>query len=261
MTLLREATYPKAKAAALKALEIDDTLGEAHCSLGFFRLLYDWDFAEAERQFKRAIELSPNYANAHDGYAFYLKATGQHDAAIRECLRAQELDPLSLFTMLSLSWAYYFARRYDDALAQVGKVMEMDPNFGFAHWHLGMIYLQKGKHDDAINSLRKAVNLTGGIPTFLSHLGHACGKAGKHREARQMLAQLESLSKRQYVSSYFLAMIHLGLGDPERMFECLEKSYEERSGSLAFVRVEPILDGVRQDARFKDFAGKVYPTV
>ncbi|MDQ3009774.1 MAG: protein kinase [Acidobacteriota bacterium] len=253
-------TYPKAKAAAQKALELDETLGEAHCSLGFSCLLYDWNFAESERQFKRAIELTPDYANAHDGYAFYLKATGQHDAAIRECQRAQELDPLSLFTMLSLSWAYYFARRYDDALAQVRRVMEMDPNFGFAHWHLGMIYLQKGKHDDAITSLRKAVNLTGGIPTFLSHLGHAYGKAGKHREARQMLTQLESLSKRQYVSSYFLAMIHLGLGDPDRMFECLEKAYEERSGSLAFLRVEPILDGVRKDPRFATFDQRMNKT-
>jgi serine/threonine protein kinase/Flp pilus assembly protein TadD len=246
-------TYPKAKAAAQKALELDETLGEAHCSLGFSCLLYDWDFAESERQFKRAIELTPNYANAHDGYAFYLKATGQHEAAISECLRAQELDPLSLFTMLSLSWAYYFARRYDDALAQVRRVMEMDPNFGFAHWHLGMIHLQKGMHDEAIASLRKAVNLTGGIPSFLSHLGHACGKSGKHREARQMLAQLESLSKRQYVSSYFTAMIHLGLGDLDRMFECLEKSYEERSGSLAFMSVEPILDGIRKDPRYASF--------
>ncbi len=250
-------TYPKAKAAAQKALELDETLGEAHCSLGFSCLLYDWDLAESERQFKRAIELTPNYANAHDGYAFYLKATGQHDAAIRECQRAQELDPLSLFTMLSLSWAYYFARRYDDALAQVGRVMEMDPNFGFAHWHLGMIYLQKERHDDAIASLRKAVNLTGGIPTFLSHLGHACGKAGKQREARQMLAQLESLSKRQYVSSYFIAMIHLGLGDLDRMFECLEKAHEERSGSLAFLQVEPILDGLREHAKFVSLAERV----
>lgn len=251
-------TYPKAKAAAQKALELDETLGEAHCSLGFSCLLYDWDFAESERQFKRAIELSPNYANAHDGYAFYLKASGQHEAAIGECLRAQELDPLSLFTMLSLSWAYYFARRFDDALAQVRKVLEMDPNFGFAHWHLGMIYLQKGQHDDAISALRKAVNLTGGIPTFLSHLGHAYGKSGKHREARQMLAQLESLSKRQYVSSYFIAMIHLGLGDLDRTFECLAKANEERAGSLVFVRVEPMLDSLRGTSRFVDLAERVW---
>ena len=133
----------------------------------------------------------------------------------------------------------------------------MDPNFGFAHWHLGMIYLQQGRHDAAIASLRKAVNLTGAIPTFLSHLGHAWGKAGKHREARQMLTQLENLSKRQYVSSYFTAMIHLGLGDLDRVFECLEKAHDERAGSLAFLRVEPILDEARGNKRFAQLLARL----
>ena len=201
--------YPLAKAAALKALELDDTLGEAHCSLGFFRLLFDWDFAAAETEFKRAIELSPNFANAYDGYGFYLKATGQHEASIEACKRAQELEPLSLFLSLSLGWAYYFARRYDEALKQSTKVLEMDPNFGFAYWHRGMVYIQQQNFTEAINAFRKAISLSGAIPTFIGYLGHASARAGKHREARQMLAQLESLSKRQYVSSYFIAMIHL----------------------------------------------------
>jgi serine/threonine-protein kinase len=244
----REA-YPKAKAAALKALELDEALGEAHCTMGFFRLLYDWDFAAAEEEFKRAIELSPNFANAWDGYGFYFKATGQHEAAIRACQRAQELEPLSLFITLSLGWAYYFARQYDRALEQGRKVLEMDPNFGFAYWHRGMVYLQQKKYDDAITAFRKALNLSGTTVTFLSYLGYANAKAGKHREARQMLTQLESLSKRKYISSYFVAMIHLGLGDPDRTFEWLEQAYEERSGFLAFVRVEPMLDALRGDAR------------
>src|SRR5262249_663011 len=127
----REA-YPRAKAAAEKALELDQSLGEAHCTLGFYYLLYEWDFNAAELAFKRSIELSPNFANAWDGYGFYLKATGQYDEAIRACQRAQELDPLSLFTTLSLGWAYYFARRWENALEQGRKVLEMDPNFGFA---------------------------------------------------------------------------------------------------------------------------------
>jgi TolB-like protein/Flp pilus assembly protein TadD len=249
--------YPMAKAAALKALELDDTLGEAHCSLGFFRLLFDWDCDAAEAEFRRAIELSPNFANAHDGYGFYLKATGQHEAAIESCKRAQELEPLSLFLSLSLGWAYYFARRYDEALAQSRKVLEMDPNFGFAYWHRGMVCIQQGRYDDAISAFRKAVNLSGGITTFISYLGHSYARAGKHREARQMLAQLESLSKRQYVSSYFIAMIHLGLGDLDRTFEWLEKAYEERSGFLAFVRVEPMLDRVREAPRFIELSERV----
>ncbi|MGE0884360.1 MAG: protein kinase [Blastocatellales bacterium] len=248
--------YPLAKAAALKALELDDTLGEAHCSLGFFRLLFDWDYAAAEAEFKRAIELSPNFANAHDGYGFYLKATGQHEAAIESCKRAQELEPLSLFLSLSLGWAYYFARRYDEALKQSAKVLDMDPNFGFAYWHRGMVFIQQQNFTEAINAFRKAISLSGAIPTFLSYLGHAYARAGKPREARQMLAQLESLSKRQYVSSYFIAMLHLGLGDLDQTFEWLEKAYEERSGFLAFVRVEPMLDILSQNRKWMNFLEK-----
>jgi serine/threonine protein kinase/Tfp pilus assembly protein PilF len=254
----REA-YPRAKAAATKALELDETLGEAHCTLGFFRLLYDWDFAAAEAEYKRAIELSPNFANAWDGLGFYYKATGQHEAAIRACQRAQELEPLSLFITLSHGWAYYFARQYDRALEQGRKTLDMDPNFGFAYWHRGMVYLQQKKYNDAITAFRKAINLSGTTVTFISYLGCAHARLGKHREARQMIAQLESLSKRQYVSSYFVAMIHLGLGDLDRTFEWLEKAYEERSGFLAFIKVEPMLDALRGDARFEKLVAQMNP--
>ncbi len=254
----REA-YPRAKAAALKALELDDTLGEAHCTLGFFRLLYDWDYSAAEAEYKRAIELSPNFANAWDGYGFFFKSTGQHEASIQACDRAQELEPLSLFLTLSLGWAYYFARRHDRALEQGRKVLEMDPNFGFAYWHAGMNYIQQGKYEGAIGAFRKAVKLSGASTNFISYLGHSYAKAGKQREARQMLAQLESLSKRQYVSSYFIAMIHLGLGDLDKTFELLERALEERSGFLAFVRVEPMLDGLRGDERFGGLVERVKP--
>ena len=254
----REA-YPKAKAAATKSLELDETLGEAHCTLGFFRLLYDWDFAAAENEFKRAIELSPNFANAWDGYGFYFKATGQSEASIRSCQRAQELEPLSLFITLSLAWAYYFARQYDSAMEQGAKALDMDPNFGFAYWHRGMAYIQQKKFGDAITALRKAISLSGPATTFISYLGYANARLGKSREARQMLAQLERVSKRQYVSSYFIAIIYLGLGDLDRTFEWLEKAYEERSGFMAFINVEPMLDALRGDPRFKALAEKIKP--
>ncbi len=253
----REA-YPKAKAAALKALELDDALGEAHCSLGFFHLLYDWDFAAAEREYKRALALSPNYPNAHDGYGFFLKATGQHEAALRACALAQQLDPLSLFASLSVGWAYYFARRFDEALAQGRKVLELDPNFGFAYAHAGLCHLQLGQFDEAVAAMRKAVKLVGGSPNFLAYLGHALGRAGQHREARQMLAQLERLRKRQYVSAYFSAMIYLGLGNRHEALTWLERAYEERSGFLAFVNVEPMLDAVRGEERFANLLALIH---
>jgi len=254
----REA-YPKAKAAATKALELDEALGEAHCTLGFFRLLYDWDFAAAEEEFKRAVELSPKFANAWDGYGFYFKATGQREAAIRACQRAQELEPLSLFITLSLGWAYYFARQYDRAMDQGRKTLDMDPNFGFAYWHRGMACIQQKKFGDAVTALRKAISLSGPATTFISYLGYANARLGKEREARQMIAQLERVSKRQYVSSYFIAIIHLGLGDLDQTFEWLEKAYEERSGFLAFVKVEPMLDALRGDPRFKALVEKIGP--
>lgn len=254
----REA-YPRAKAAATKALELDDTLGEAHCTLGFFRLLYDWDFAAAEEEFQRATELSPNFANAWDGYGFYFKATGQSEASIRACQRAQELEPLSLFITLSLAWAYYFARQYDRAMEQGAKALDMDPNFGFAYWHRGMAYIQQKRFGDAITALRKAISLSGPATTFISYLGYANARLGKSREARQMIAQLERVSKRQYVSSYFVAIIYLGLGDLDRTFEWLEKAYQERSGFMAFINVEPMLDALRGDPRFKTLAEKIRP--
>jgi eukaryotic-like serine/threonine-protein kinase len=254
----REA-YPRAKAAAAKALELDETLGEAHCSLGFFRLLYDWDFAAAEEEFKRAIELSPNFANAWDGYGFYFKATGQSDASIRACQRAQELEPLSLFITLSLAWAYYFARQYDRAMEQGSKALDMDPNFGFAYWHRGMAYIQQQRFGDAVTALRKAISLFGPATAFISYLGYANARLGKTREARQMIAQLERVSKRLYVSPYFIAIIHLGLGDLDQTFEWLEKAYEERSGFMAFINVEPMLDALRGDPRFKSLLEKIKP--
>jgi eukaryotic-like serine/threonine-protein kinase len=254
----REA-YPKAKAAATKALELDETLGEAHCTLGFFRLLYDWDFAAAEAEFKRAIELSPKFANAWDGYGFYFKATGQSEASIRACQRAQELEPLSLFITLSLAWAYYFARQYDRSMEQGNKALDMDPNFGFAYWHRGMAFIQKKRFGEAIAALRKAISLSGPATTFISYLGYANARLGKSREARQMIAQLERVSKRQYVSSYFIAIIYMGLGDLDRTFEWLEKAYEERSGFMAFINVEPMLDALRGDPRFKALAEKIAP--
>lgn len=245
----REA-YPKAYAAASRALRLDESLGEAHCTLGFYYLLYEWNFDAAGKAFQKAIELSPNFSNAWDGYGFYLKANGRHEDAIRACTRAQELDPLSLFTTLSLGWAYYFSRQWSLALEQSRKVLDMDSNFGFAYWHRGMLRIQQRNYDEAIADFRKAINLSGANPTFISYLGHAQGRAGKHREARQMLAQLDSLQKRRYVSSYFFAMIYMGLDDRDSTFARLEQAWEERAGFLAFLKVEPILDPLRKDPKF-----------
>jgi TolB-like protein/Flp pilus assembly protein TadD len=249
--------YPKAKAAAMKALEIDDSLGEAHASLGFAHLLYDWDFPEAEREFKRAIKLNPNYANAHDGYGFYLKATGQSEAAIRACQRAQKLDPLSLYATVSLGWVYYFARQYEHAVEQGRKALEMDPRFDFAHWITGLAYAQQGRTEDAVASLNRAVVLTGGAITFMAYLGYAYGRAGMHDEARLVLEDFVETAKERYVPAYYFAIIHLGLGEQDEALTWLELAFDERSGFLAYAKVEPMLDPLRDDPRFKSLLGRI----
>ncbi|HEV2913532.1 MAG TPA: tetratricopeptide repeat protein [Pyrinomonadaceae bacterium] len=242
--------YPKAKEAAMKALKIDRTLGEARTSLGFFRLLYDWDLAGARREFKRAIELNPSYAGAHDGYGFYLKAAGRHEEAIRECKLVEKLDPLSLFAHVSLGWAYYFARQYANAIEQGRKALEMDPQFAFAYRNIGLALVQQGAVDEAITALERAVKISGGDATYKSHLAYAYAVAGKLAAAERIIAELEKLAREKYVSSYYFAMIYLGLDIQDRMFLWLERALEERSGFMAFLHVEPMFDALRTDSRF-----------
>lgn len=249
--------YPKAEAAAMKALELDDSLGEAHCSLGFSRLLYDWDFAEAERQFKRAIELSPNYPNSHDGYGFYLKAVGRHTEAIEECQRAQKLDPLSPFAHVSLGYAHYFARDYEKAIDECRKALEMDKNSTFAYRNLGLAYLQQGKLEKAIEALDNAVKFSHGGLAFESYLGFAYAVAGKRTEALEVLSSLEDLDKERYVPAYNFAIIHAGLGDFDKSFEWFEQARKERSGFLPFLKVEPVVDPLRADSRFQDLLNQI----
>lgn len=249
--------YPKAKAAALKALELDDTLGEAHCSLGFFRLLYDWNFREAEGEFKKAIRLAPNYPNAHDGLGFFFKAVGRHAEAIEKCKQAQRLDPLSPFAHVSLGYGYYFARDFDRAIEECNKALELDKYSTFAYRNLGLAYLQLGNSENAINALSKAVTFSSGGLAFESYLGYAYGVAGKRTEAMDVLENLQATFKERYVPAYNIAMLYLGLNDLEKTFEWLEKAFEERSGFLPFLKVEPILDRLRTDSRFQDLLWQI----
>jgi TolB-like protein/Flp pilus assembly protein TadD len=249
--------YPKAAAAALKALEIDDTLGEAHCSLGFFRLLYDWNWSEAEREFKKAIRISPNFPNAYDGYGFYLKAVGKHDKAIENCSQALKLDPLSPFAHISLGYAYYFARDYTSAIDQCNKALEMDRYSPFAYRTLGLAKLQQGEIDGAIAALSKAVTFSGNSLAFETYLGFGYALAGKQTEAEEVLANLHGYLERHYVPAFNFALVHLGLGEKDKAFEWLNKGFDERSGFLPFMKVEPLLDSIRQDPRFDDLLQRV----
>ena len=248
---------PKAKAAAMKALELDDTLAEAHTSLAFIKLNFDWDWTGAEREFKRAIELNPNYSNGHHWYSHYLMAMGRIEESLAESKRALELDPLSLITNVHLGWHYLNAHQYDLAIEQLSKALEMDPNFGVGHWYLGLADAQKERYSEAENELRKAKELLKDSMATEADTGYVYAVSGKKDQALKVIDELKELSKRRYVSSYHVAMIYLALKEKDQAFEWLENAYRERSDLLVYLKVEPRLESVRSDQRFADLVRRV----
>jgi TolB-like protein/Tfp pilus assembly protein PilF len=252
--------YPKAKAAAKKALELDDASAEAHTSLAQVYCYYDLDYPQAIREFQRAIELNPNYATAHQWYGSSgLAALGQFDDAVAEVKRAIALDPLSLVINTDLGNTYYRARRYDDAVDQMRKTLEMDPGFYYAHWNLGSALAAKGALKPAIEEYEKARALNDD-PSMLGLLANAYAKSGNKAEALKIRDQLELISKQRYVSGYSFALAYLGLGNKEEAFRWLEKAYDDRAGdALRFVKVEPLLDPLRGDPRFEALVAKIFP--
>src|SRR6266567_2793497 len=252
--------YPKAAAAAKKALELDDTLAEARTSLALAIWLYNFDASQAIREFQRAIELNPNYAIAHQQYGNNtLSALGRFDDAIVEGKRAVELDPLSLVINTDLGSDYYYARRSDEAIAQLRKTLEMDPGFYIAHLVLGQMLDAKGARDAAIVECQKARALNDD-PSVLGVLARAYGLSGNKVEAEKILDQLKKLSKQRYVPAYSFALVYLGLGDREEALRWLEQSYQDRAGSdVGFIRVDPLLDPLRGDPGFEALAEKIVP--
>ncbi len=249
-------TMPKAKEAAMNALVIDNALAEAHASLAHALMNYDWNWSEAEKQFKLSIELNPDYATAHEWYAIhYLTATGRPEEALQEMKRALELEPTSLVMNTFMGAALYFAGRYDEAIEQCRRTIEMDPNFAVAH--LGLAYEQKGMFDDAIAEFQKATTLSGGSPLMKASLGHAYAKANRKDEATMILNELKKLSKQRYVSSYEAAAIYVALGDNVQAFQLLERAYTEHCFHLVHLKVWPQFNVVRADLRFQDLVQRI----
>ncbi len=255
--MLPNEAMPKAKAAALKALEIDDTLAEPHVSLARVKYYYDRDWAVAEREYKRAIELNPNYPTAPHWYAVYLMSAGRFDEALTQIRRAQELDPLSLPINMTLGWVLLNARQYDQSAEQLRKTLEMDPNFILAHHRLGLVYEQQGKYDEAIAEFRQVLNLSAGKPPGIAALARAYALSGKPAEAQKALAELEEISKRRYVSPAAVALIYAALGDKDQAFAWLQKADKERDAILARLKVDPRFDSLRSDPRFADLERRI----
>jgi serine/threonine protein kinase/TolB-like protein/Tfp pilus assembly protein PilF len=248
---------PKAKAAALKALKIDDTLAEPHVSLAHVKYYYDRDWATAEREYQRAIELNPNYPTAHQWYAVYLMSAGRFDEAVAKNRRAQELDPLSLPINMTLGWVLLTARQNDQSVEQLRKTLEMDPNFALAHHRLGMAYEQQGKYEEAIAEFKQVINLTSGKPLGIAALSHAYAMSGQRAEAQKLLAELQEQSKVRFVSPTSVAVIFAALGDKDQAFAWLEKADKERDGILVRLKVDSRFDSLRSDPRFADLVRRV----
>jgi TolB-like protein/DNA-binding winged helix-turn-helix (wHTH) protein/Flp pilus assembly protein TadD len=246
---------PKAKAAAIKALELDGALGEAHNSLAFCLDGFDWDFGSAGKEFRRAIELNPGYATAHHWYAWHLALMLQYDEALAEMRKAESLDPLSLVIHADLAELLVLAHSYDESIQQSRKTIEMDPNFALAHNHLGQAYLQKHMIDEAVAELQKAVQLSGGSPTCIANLARAYVASGKRSEAENLLSDLKKRSSPSHSLASEIAVIYVALGDTDQAITLLKKGYEERFNPGVLLR--PGFDPLRSDPRFEDLVRRV----
>jgi TolB-like protein/Flp pilus assembly protein TadD len=249
--LAPEEAFPRARTAAERARELDPTLAEAHASLGWINANYDWDWGAAEREYEKALELNPSYATAHQWYSEFLTYMGRHDESIAEGHKAQELDPLSIIINNDVGQVYYFARRYDEAIAQLRKTLEMDPDFAVAHFLLGLALAQKARHEEAIEEGRIAMTLAGEDDTLiLSQLGVIYALSGKEAKAREVLADLDALSREKYASPFPVALVHAGLGENDEAFEWLGRACDRRDHWVETLKVHPVLDGLRGDARY-----------
>jgi TolB-like protein/DNA-binding winged helix-turn-helix (wHTH) protein/Tfp pilus assembly protein PilF len=246
---------PKAKASAIRALELDNALGEAHNSLAFCLDGFDWDIKSAGIEFQRAIALNPGYATAHHWYAWHLSLLGSYDEAIAEMRKAQDLDPLSLIINADLAELLVLAHSYDESIRQSRKTIEMDPNFALAHNQLAQAYLQKHMNDEAVAELQKAARLSGESPTVMANLARAYVASGKKNEATKILNDLTKKSNATYSHASEIAVIYAALGNSDQAMNWLEKGYEERFNPGVLLR--PGLDPLRSDPRFQDLARRV----
>ncbi|HWN19970.1 MAG TPA: protein kinase [Gemmatimonadales bacterium] len=243
--------FPKAKAAALRALELDPRLSEARPTLAYVSMYHDWDWTGAERQFRMAISGNPGYATAHQWYGNFLAVLRRFDESTTEFGKAIALDPLSALKGAALGWSYYFARRYPEAIAQCRRALELDPHLAVTHLWLGLASQETGANDEAVKAYEEGVRLSRGEPLGLSFLAHGLARAGRRDEAQRKLRELQDLSARHYVSSYDLAVICAGLGDREGALDLLEKGYQERTHWMALLQVDPRLDPLRDSPRFR----------
>ena len=250
--LLPKDAFPKAKMAAMRALRLDPDLGEAHAPLAAVFWLYDWQWPEAEAEFNHSIALNPAYPTANHWNAERLMTMGRLDEVIAGMKKSQELDPLSLIISVATGWALYMGRRYDESLEQFRRSVELEPNYPMTSWILGLLLRKMGNFEQAIEEGEKSVRLSGGSPVMRAALAQTLAAAGRREQALRILDELTTLAKQKYVSSYFLGGIYVGLGEPDRAMEHLEKAYEDHSHWLLYLHLDPAMDALRSNPRFQD---------
>ena len=250
--------FPKSRVASEKAIELDPNLADAYATLASVKHFYDWDWAGAEKNFKRAIEVDPNNSQSHQLYSYHLTSMGRFDESLTEMRLAQQLDPLSVEKSIGVAEIVYFQKRYDEALVFANKTLELDRNAGFVHWIIGNIYLQKGLVDDAIAQYEKSIPLSGDSPDERASLAYAYALAGRKDEARRIQADLKQRSTSgKFISPCVLAIVHAGLDEKDEAFKEFERAYNGRDFMLTLLKVEPTYDRLRDDPRYADLMRRV----
>jgi len=242
---------PPARAAALTALSADETLAEAHTSMASIAES-DWDWGTVEREYRRALELNPNYATAHHWYSAFLSEMGRDEEALVQARRAAEIDPLSMIINTNIGQVLYKARRYDEAQRALSRIIQTDPNFWPAQYLAGLVYVQTGQFNESIAALQRAASLSPGDDLVRSALVYAYSRAGRNAEAQKVLAEWQNLSAGRYVSGYLFALSYVGLGQNEKALQLLEKAYQNQDSLMISMGTDPILDPLRSDPRFRD---------
>jgi len=242
---------PKAKAAAMRAIELDPMLAEPHATLGYVSGIFDWNLPTAERELNEAMRLNPNYPWAPHWLGLILITRGRIDEAMQNVVRARDLDPLSPIINVAVGIPLHFSRRYAEALQIYARVLEVETSFAPAHYYLGLTHEQMGNYADAIANLERARDIAGRASLFVGALGHCYGVSGRRDDAREMLRETEQQSQQRYVSPYNLMLIHLGLGEVDETLTWLERALEERNAWLWIAPVEPRFDVLRGDERFR----------
>jgi TolB-like protein/Tfp pilus assembly protein PilF len=247
----------KAQAEATKALALDNRLAEAHTTLAYRTTHHDWDWAAAEKLFERAFELNPNYAVCHHWYSHFLMAVGRVEESLTASRRCLELDPLDLVINVHMAWHYLFARQYEHAIEQCWKTSDLHPNSFWPAWFFGLAYQQQGQSGRAIEELQIAVRMSGDVTFASAALGHLCGSVGKSAEANAIFKQLTARAAHSYVPSYDIALVCAGLGWTDQAFHYLFNAYQERSGWVTYINIDPRLDTLRSDPRFSELLHRV----